>query len=159
MEERIKLTTKNTISFKRVNTSSCTHYEIYATCKGSEKNVEFLLDTVENPKMQSPFRKSKVLDYNEAMIWEMNEEIIAKTSIDVNVYINELKLTTIQYTFNPKNRILNIHIKANPNDNIKIEYNVDRLSYVHNSDIECTYRIVPIFKDGYRLGEHSLLNY
>lgn len=159
MEDRIKLTTKNTISFKRLNTSSCTHYEIYATYKDDENNIEFLLDTIENPKMQNPFRKSKMLDYKESMLWEMEEEIMAKTSIDVNVYINEIKLTTMQYTFNPKNRILNIHIKAKSNDVIKIEYNVDRLSYVHNSDMECTYRIAPIFKGGYRLGEHSLLNY
>lgn len=159
MQERIKLTTKNTISFKRINTSSCTHYEIYATHKDGEDNIEFLLDTIKNPKMQSPFRKSKMLDYNDKMIWEMDEEVIAKTSIDLNVYINNLKLSAIQYTFNPKSRILNIHIKASSSDVIKIEYDVDRISYTHNSDSPCEYRIVPIFENGYRLGEHSLLNY
>lgn len=159
MEDRIKLATKNTITFKRVNTTSCTHYEIYATYKDDLNNIEFLLDTVKNPKIQSPFLKSKILDYNERMIWEIEEEVIAKTSIDVNVYINEIRLNTIQYTFNPKNKILNIHTKANPNDVIKFEYNVDRISYSHNSDIPCDYRIVPIFDNGYRLGEHSLLNY
>lgn len=159
MSERLQLTTKDTITFKRINTKACTGYEIYARCKEGEDTLEFLLDTIDNPITPTPYKRSKSLKYNQRKVWEIEEEMLAKTSSDVAVFVNEVRLNPGQYTFSSALRMLNIHIKLNERDSIRIEYNVDRIKYTHNTNRRHEYRIAPIYKSDYRLGEHNLLNY
>lgn len=159
MNERLQLTTKDTITFKRIDTKACTGYEIYARCKEGEGTLEFLLDTIDNPITPTPFRRSRHLKYNQRKVWEIEEKMLAKTSSDIAVLVNQIRLNPGQYTFSSALGILNIHIKLNENDSIQIEYNVDRIKYIHNTTRKHEYRIVPIYKSDYRLGEHSLLNY
>lgn len=156
MKERIQISKQNTITFKRVDTKHCTHYEIYAKSNGVE---EYLLDKVDNPKTQSPYRRVKYLDYQKSKIWEFDEEVIAKTSSDIVVYVNNVRLNSGQYTFSSSLRTLNIHVNIKHKDSIRVEYNVDRLEYIHNTSTKCEYRVVPIFDSNYTLGDHSYLRY
>lgn len=156
---KIQLTTRNVISFRRVDTKSCIGYEIYAIYSDNGEQKEYLLDVIENPKTPSPFRKIKNLQYNEKEVWEFEERIMAKTSNDVTVYVNEIRLNSSQYTFSSALGLLNIHIKLKDSDNIRIEYYVDRIEYIHNATQKHAYRVVPVFDKEYKLGDHSLLNH
>lgn len=156
MNERIQITKQSTITFKRIDTKACTHYQIYAR---GENIPEYLLDTIENPKTPSPYNRIKFLEYNKNKIWEFDEKVMAKTSSDVAVYVNNIRLNTGQYTFSSSLSTLNIHINLKPKDSIKVEYKVDRLEYVHNTNKKHEYRVVPIFRNDYRLGDHSYLKY
>ncbi|MEG0153366.1 MAG: hypothetical protein RR744_09400 [Cellulosilyticaceae bacterium] len=159
MNERLQLTTRDTITFKRIDTKACIGYEIYARRREGDEVLEFLLDTISNPITPTPFKKTRDLNYNQRKVWEIGEKILAKTSSDVAVFVNQIRLNPGQYTFSSALGLLNIHVNINKKDLIKIEYNVDRIKYIHNTTRKHEYRIVPLYKSDYRLGEHSLLNY
>jgi hypothetical protein len=155
--DAIQLTTKNTITFKRVDTKHCTSYKIYANYLEDGEMKEYLLDEIPNPKTSSPLPKVKYFEYNKRKMWTFNERVLARSTSDVVVYVNEVRLITSQYTFAPAIGILNIHIPLSEGDVIKVEYNVDGLKYVHNTTKRHEYRIVPVFNNEYKLGDHNLL--
>ncbi|MGO0862145.1 hypothetical protein, partial [Clostridioides difficile] len=61
------------------------------------------------------------------------------------------------YTFNSKFKILYIHIELSPTDFIEIQYQVDKIKYVHKTLNKCEYSVVPVFDKHYLTGQHSLL--
>lgn len=157
MNNKIQLISKNIISFNRVKSKHCTKYEIYAIYENESKSNEYLLDTIENPKTPTPHKKAINLEYNSKKKWELNDNIIAKSSSDIIVYINNTRLNTGEYTYSPYLKVLNVHINLNEKCVIKIEYNVDTIEYTHDTSKRHKYRIVPVFKS-YNIGQHSILN-
>ena len=151
----IILAKENTITFKRVSSRACTHYEVY----GQLGDELVLIDTIINPKTPNLISEEKSLKYNDRKYWEINELVVAESSSDVVVFVNGVRLNTLQYTFSPKLNVLNIHIDMCQNDTITIEYNVDKIQYKHSTDKEYKYRIVPIFDKTFVIGNHNFLNY
>lgn len=151
----IMLAKENTITFRRVSSRACTHYEIY----GQLGDDLILIDTIANPKTPNLISENECLEYNDRKYWEINEVVIAESSSDVTVLVNGVRLNTLQYTFSPKLNVLNIHIDICQNDRITIEYNVDKIQFKHSTDKDYKYRVVPVFNNTFMVGNHNFLNY
>ncbi|MGL6104599.1 hypothetical protein, partial [Romboutsia sp.] len=136
-------------------------YELYAVDSDNTtgENLEFKVDYIPNPKSPVYYNKKEILIYNENKIWEFKDKVLARTSSDVIVTINGVKLSIEKYTFVSNINTLNIHTSLSNSDIIKVEYHVDKIEYIHNTIKNYKYSIVPIFKKEYSIGNHNKLRY
>ncbi|MGX9755923.1 hypothetical protein ACWYRQ_06585 [Clostridioides difficile] len=152
-----KTYTENTITFSRIKSLKCISYKMYANEKIGEKWQSYLLAEIPNPKVEVLLNESKVLEYNSDQKWDVSKAISGTVSKSVRVSVNNIELNNSNYTFNSKFKILYIHIELSPTDFIEIQYQVDKIKYVHKTLNKCEYSVVPVFDKHYLTGQHSLL--
>lgn len=151
------IVTTNVITFKRLSHIACSGYNIYVKEQTADGEKNYLLDTIQNPKISLDILEKKALKYNKLQKWQLRDEITGVNSSSVNVYINHNKIDTNKYTFNVKNKILYIHLKLNKDDIIEVEYCLDIVTYSHETINNCEYIVVPIFKKSHLIGSHNIL--
>lgn len=152
-----KIYTENTITFSRIKSLKCISYKLYVNEKIGEKWQSYLLAEIPNPKVEVLLNESKVLEYNSNQKWDVSKEISEIVSKSIRVRVNSIELSGNSYTFNSKFKILYIHVELSPTDFIEIQYQVDRIKYVHKTLNKCEYSVMPVFKKQYLTGQHSLL--
>lgn len=149
--------TKNTITFTRISNDACIGYKIIAEEVINGEIKEYLLAEIQNPKAPMPVNERAELEYNQDCKWDLPKDVLGTGSDSVKVWVNNVEIDTGQYTFSPKLRVLYIDCKLAPNDLIQIEYSVDRISYTHNTQNVCTYKVTPVFKNTHTIGQHTVL--
>lgn len=152
-----KIYTENTITFSRIKSLKCISYKMYANEKIGEKWQSYLLEEIPNPKVEVLLNESKVLEYNSNQKWDVSKAISGTVSKSIRVSVNNIELNNSNYTFNSRFKILYIHIELSPADFIEIQYQVDKIKYVHKTLNKCEYSVVPVFDKQYLTGQHSLL--
>lgn len=148
---------KNTITFTRVSNDACIGYKIIANEIINGVSKEYLLTEISNPKAPTPVKEKVDLVYNKDCKWNLPADILGTGSDSVKVWINNVEINTRQYTFSPKLKVIYIDCKLTPNDLIQVEYSVDRISYTHNTQNVCTYKVTPVFKNTHTIGQHTIL--
>lgn len=153
----LSIVTKNVITFTRLPYSTCSGYEIYAveTISGSE--VTHLVEKIDNIKVPNLIKEKKMLEYNSLQKWTLPKDVLALATDSIDVYINNVQTNTNHYTYSPSLRILTIHSKLTANDLIEIEYNVDRIKLEYSSTGTTKYKVMPIFNESHKIGQHTIL--
>ncbi|MCC0635224.1 hypothetical protein [Clostridioides sp. ES-S-0001-02] len=152
-----KIYTENTITFSRIKNLKCISYKLYVNEKIGERWQSYLLAEIPNPKVEVLLNESKVLEYNSNQKWDVSKAISGTVSKSIKVSVNNIELNNRNYTFNSKFKILYIHIELSPTDFVEIQYQVDKIKYVHKTLNKCEYSVVPVFDKQYLTGQHSLL--
>ncbi|AXU72286.1 TPA: hypothetical protein ACG3PC_000148 [Clostridioides difficile] len=152
-----KIYTENTITFSRIKNLKCISYKLYVNEKIGERWQKYLLAEIPNPKVEVLFNESKVLEYNSNQKWHVSKEISGVVSKYIRVSVNNIELDRNSYTFNSKFKILYIHMELSPTDFVKIQYQVDKIKYVHKTLNKCEYSVIPVFNKEYLTGQHSIL--
>lgn len=152
-----KIISTNIITFKRISHLACSEYKIYVKEYTANGEKEYLLDTIKNPKISLDILEKTTLKYNELQRWQLKDEVTGVNSSSVNVYVNRTKLETKRYTFNPKNKMLYIHLKLSKDSIIEVEYGLDVVTYSHKTENKCEYTVVPVFEKSHLIGTHNIL--
>ncbi|MCC0638947.1 MULTISPECIES: hypothetical protein [unclassified Clostridioides] len=152
-----KIYTENTITFSRIKNLKCISYKLYVNEKIGERWQSYLLAEIPNPKVEVLLNENKVLEYNSNQKWDVSKAISGTVSKSIKVSVNNIELNNRNYTFNSKFKILYIHIELSPTDFVEIQYQVDKIKYVHKTLNKCEYSVVPVFDKQYLTGQHSLL--
>ena len=150
----LKLVDENIITFERLP---------YYLCKGYNLNITYsdgIEETIyiENTKAANFIKERKELQYNSELLWILSGDICATSAVDIKVYINTIEINTNYYNYNKSSRMMSIDtLDITPNDIIEVEFDVDKMQYVHNSEKTCEYYVYPIFKNNYKIGQHTKL--
>lgn len=153
----LSIVTNTTVTFTRLSYNICSGYEIYAIEKVAGADVTHLVETIDNPKVPNLVPERATLDWNARQRWELPRDVLALASDSINVYLNNVQVNTNNYTFSSEFRTLLIHTKLGPNDLIEIEYNVDRIERHYPSVNNVRYKVIPIFNQSHKLGQHIVL--
>lgn len=153
----LSIVTKTTVTFTRLSYSVCKGYEIYATETIGDEEVTHLVEIIDNPKVPNLIKERRQLEYNERQRWELARDTLALASDSIDLYVNNIQLNTNHYTYSQNIKILSIHSKISKNDLIEIEYNVDRVQREYPSTNEVKYKVIPIFNDSHKIGQHIVL--
>lgn len=145
----------NNITFKRLNSPYCESYFIYRCIDGLE---DLYIGEVKHPITPCRHKMEKILEYNERQQWYIDDNIVSDNPSDVFVYVNGQLLKYAEYTFNSTTNSLIVHQPLGEKDFVNIGYYVDKIQYIDNYTGHCTYKIVPMFKEGYVTGKHSRLD-
>lgn len=153
----LTLASENEIVFRRIQNEACTSYKIFVKEFIGDDVSEYFLEEIQNPRISLDLPEKIELKFNKEKKWELPRDISGVNTNSVKVYINNWKLDTGKYTFNPKTKMLIVHVDILETDLVEAEYLVDRIRYVHNSISKCEYKIVPIFKKSHLIGRHTIL--
>lgn len=153
----INVVSENVISFRRISKEICDGYRIIVKENVDGVIKEYVLDEIENPKAPITVKEAVELEYNEELKWQLPDDVVATGSDSISVWLNHVQLTTVQYTLSAKHKLLYLHSQATPDDLIEVEYEVDRITYTHNTSNICEYSVVPIFKRTHSIGRHTVL--
>ena len=154
---------KKEISFIRLSSKNCSHYEIYAQYEDSNyasgTRTE-LLDTVENPTKPNPVLTRIPLEPVVHPTWELPKDIYMDADHKFYIYQNDILINPMCFKYNRITRLVTMDEKMNSyslNDKMEIQYYRDiiELSYVLEHD--CTIKIKPIFKQTATFGDHNII--
>lgn len=159
MDKKISnsLVIENTITFSRIRNTKCISYNLFVNEIVNGSKQEYLLANILNPKTESVLIESKVVDYNKDKKWALPKDTIGLSTKSVKVSVNGSELSTNNYTYDSKLKLIYIHIDLAETDFIEMEYKVDRIIYVHKTLNKCEYSVAPVFHKSYNMGQHSLL--
>lgn len=150
----LKLVKENIITFERLPYYLCEGYNlkiIYSD--GIEEPIY-----IKNTKAANFIKERKELQYNPELLWTLSSDICATSTADMKVYINNVRISTNYYNYNISSRMMSIDsLNITQNDIIEVEFDVDKMLYVHNSERTCKYYVYPIFKNNYKIGQHTKL--
>lgn len=90
-------------------------------------------------------------------MYSLSKDAVATSNQDVKVYINNVKIDPIHYTYSAELDSLTIHCNLEKSDLIEVEYLVDKMIYEHFTHNKCEYRIEPVYKYSHLLGRHTIL--
>ena len=153
----LSLVTKNILTFARLPYSICSGYKIYSIEVVDSVEVTHLIETVENNKAPNIILEKATLKCNPKKRWELSKHILALDSYSINVFINNIQISTNNYTYIPGINILSIHSNISANDLIEIEYNVDKMKVEYAAINNTSYKVVPIFNESHKIGQHTVL--
>lgn len=150
----LRLVNENVITFERLPYYLCEGYNLKITYSdGIEETIY-----IENTKASNFIKEKQELEYNSGLLWALPDDICATSAADIKVYINSVEISTNYYNYNISSRMMSIDsLDVTPNDTIEVEFDVDKIQYVHNSDKTCEYYVYPIFKNNYKIGQHTKL--
>lgn len=154
----LSLVNKTTLTWSRLPYDICSGYTVNAITVVDGKRTSIKLDDVDNPKVPNLVAERQVLKFNSLRKWVMPADIVAGSSDDIKVFINNVQITTNSYTYNPNIGVLYLNDTGeNNNVLIEIEYYTDKVLYVCKTNIICEYEILPIYNESYRIGQHTVL--
>lgn len=139
----MNVTIKNTITFKRLN-SSCLKYEIYYEYEGKK----ILLDTISNYAASNLIPKRKSFEYKSSHNYYLTQDMYFDYMYRLKVYLNNIELKDNDYVININEKSVLVLTSHSAIDDLSIEYYEDCISYEHVTNNNCKYSIVPIFKTG-----------
>lgn len=143
-----------TITFTRIPNIECIGYEIYS----HDENEETLITYIKNPRTNTNIFERKEYEYNEDLKFDLPDDVIAASSNDIKVYINNVEINISNYAYDDyKKRVEVYKDTVIENDLIEIEYKVDRIKYIHVTNKAFKYRVKPIYEKNFIIGQHSLL--
>lgn len=150
----LKLVKENIITFERLPYYLCEGYNLKITYSdGIEETIY-----IQNTKAANFIKERKELEYNSELLWILPADICAVSAADIKVYINNVQINTNYYNYNKLGRMISVDsINITPNDIVEVEFDVDKIQYVHNSEKTCDYYVYPIFKNNYKIGQHTKL--
>jgi hypothetical protein len=150
----LRLVNENVITFERLPYYLCEGYNLKITYSdGIEETIY-----IQNTKASNFIKEKQELEYNSGLLWTLPDDICATSAADIKVYINSVEISTNYYNYNISSRMMSIDsLDVTPNDTIEVEFDVDKMQYVHNSDRTCEYYVYPIFKNNYKIGQHTKL--
>lgn len=145
----------NEVTFDRLKSPECRAYEIYRCVEGMS---DTLISTIDHPHSPERMPMSKELLFNERKQWYVGDNIISESQVDVTVYINGQAISRMDYTYKSSTNSLIIHCTLTSSDIVNINYFVDKVRYIDYYTGKCTYKVVPLFKEGTVTGKHSYLH-
>ncbi len=150
----LKLVNENIITFERLPYYLCEGYNLKITYgDGIEETIY-----IENTKSANYIKEKKELDYNEELLWTLPDDICAENAAEIKVYVNNVEISTNYYNYNISSRMMSIDgLNVTANDTIEVEFDADKIQYSHSSEKTCTYYVYPIFKNNYKIGQHTKL--
>lgn len=150
----LKLVKENVITFERLPYYLCEGYNLEITYSdGIEETIY-----IENTKAANYIKERKELEYNVSLLWTLPDDIYAESAADIKVYINSVEISTNYYNYNISSRMMSIDsLNVIKNDVIEVEFDTDKMQYIHNSEKTCKYYVYPIFKNNYKIGQHTKL--
>lgn len=150
----IKLVEENIITFERLPYYLCEGYNLKITYSDGIEEIIY----IENTKVANFIKEKKELQYNAELLWILPSDICAISAADIKVYINNVEINTNYYNYNISSRMISIDaLDIIENDTIEVEFDVDKMQYIHNSEKTCEYYVYPIFKNNYKIGQHTKL--
>lgn len=150
----LKLVKENIITFERLSYYLCEGYNLKIIY---DEGIEEII-YIENTKAANFIKEKKELQYNSELLWILPSNICATSAVDIKVYINNVELNTNYYDYNKASRMISIHeIDLTKNDVIEVEFDTDKIQYIHNSEKTCKYYVYPVFKNNYKIGQHTKL--
>lgn len=150
----LKLVKENIITFERLPYYLCEGYNLKITYSDDIEETIY----IQNTKAANFIKETKELEYNSELLWILPADICAASAADIKVYINNVQITTNYYNYNKLGRMISVDaINITPNDVVEVEFDVDKIQYVHNSEKTCEYYVYPIFKNNYKIGQHTKL--
>ena len=148
----LNLVVNNTITFNRIPYYLCSGYNIKITYNDNASEIVY----VENTQSSNPIKELQEFDYNVDLTWKLPSNVIATSATDIKVFINSVEIDTMYFNYNKLENLITIDgIDVTPNDIVKIEYNCDKILYEHNTTNLCSYKIYPIYKNNYKIGQHT----
>lgn len=150
----LKLVDENIITFERLP---------YYLCKGYNLNITYsdgIEETIyiENTKSANYIREKKELEYNAELLWTLPADIYAENASEIKVYVNNVEINTNYYNYNISSRMMSIDVlNITANDIVEVEFDEDKMQYIHSSEKTCAYYIYPIFRNNYKIGQHTKL--
>ena len=150
----LKLVKENIITFERLSYYLCEGYNLKIIY---DEGIEEII-YIKNTKAANFIKEKKELQYNSELLWILPSNIYATSAADIKVYINNVELNTNYYDYNKASRMISIHeIDLTKNDVIEVEFDTDKIQYIHNSEKTCKYYVYPVFKNNYKIGQHTKL--
>lgn len=150
----LKLVKENIITFERLSYYLCEGYNLKIIYdEGIEETIY-----IENTKASNFIKEKKELQYNSELLWILPSNICATSAADIKVYINNVELNTNYYDYNKASKMISINeVDVTKNDVIEVEFDTDKIQYIHNSEKTCKYYVYPVFKNNYKIGQHTKL--
>ena len=150
----LNLVIKNSITFDRMPYYLCAGYNIKITYNNKTSETIY----IENTPASNSVLEEKELEYNVDLTWKLPDNLIATNTNDIKVFINEIEIDTLYYNYNKASNLISIdNLDVTKNDIIKIQYECDKIIYEHNTHEKCKYEIFPVYRNNYKIGQHTKL--
>lgn len=148
------LVIKNSITFDRIPYYLCKGYNLKITYDNGV--IENLY--IDNFKASTNIEVEKEYDYNPDLTWKLPNNVVASNATDIKVFINGAQIEALYYNYNKLKNLITIDgLNITKNDLIKIVYMCDKIVYEHNTHCKCKYEIFPVFRNNYKIGQHTKL--
>lgn len=150
----LNLVIKNTITFIRMPYYLCSGYNLKITYEDGTSEIIY----IENTQTPNEVIEEKEFDYNIDLTWKLPDYIVATSTEDIIVFINGTEISSIYYNYNKLGNLISIdNLDVTKNDIVKMQYKCDKIIYEHNTHKKCKYEVFPIYKNSYKLGQHTKL--
>ena len=150
--------TGKSIIFERIPSSNVVEYELYEiNYNETEALTENHIDIVPNPKTPCLAYYRDQYEWNEHSLYNVPEGIYKDTISPLEVFVNDAKLNSSEYTYSSASDQVKIISDTNSQDVIELAYHKDEVEHmIQVLNTDAVFKIIPIVKNTGLCGNHNI---